>query len=47
MMMTIVEGKVKKENWPNLKEAYKLIFRAAESEPEVSIFDVVLNKEVV
>jgi|SRR3989338_6525963 len=97
MMMTIVEGKVKEENWPKLKEAYKeatnnlppgliktfliqsvgdtsawriislwenrealekmrssgeipgaiLIFRAAESEPEVSIFEVAFSKEVV
>ncbi len=94
--MTIVEGKVKEENWLKLKEAYKeatdnlppgliktfliqnisdalvwrivsiwesrealekmrssgetpgaiLIFRAAESEPEVSIFEVALSKEV-
>lgn len=95
--MTIVEGKVKEENWLKLKEAYKkatdnlpigliktfliqnvkemaiwriisiwesreslekmrssgetpgaiLIFRAANSEPEVSIFEVALNKEVI
>ncbi len=95
--MTIVEGKVKKENWLKLKEAYKkaadnlpvgliktfliqnisdalawrivsiwesrevlekmrssgetpgaiLVFRVAESEPEVSIFEVALSKEAV
>lgn len=97
MMMTIVEGKVKEENWLKLKEAYKkatdnlpvgliktfliqnvketviwriisiweshealekmknsgetpgaiLVFRAAEAEPEVSIFEVAFNKEVI
>lgn len=97
MMMTIVEGKVKEENWLKLKDAYKeatdnlpvgliktfliqnvketviwriisiwesqealekmrnsgetpgaiLVFRAAEAEPEVSIFEVALNKGVI
>lgn len=97
MMMTIVEAKVKEENWAKLKEVYKkatdnlptgliktfliqnvnekliwrivsvwqnrealekmrnsgetpgaiLVFRAAEAEPEVSIFEVALNKEVI